>query len=49
MKAELNKKTMLWRFGDGEYIYKTEQEALEKGRKELAIKLKHGCKVSDRK
>jgi len=44
MKAELNKKTMYWRFGDsGEYIYKTEAEAIEKGRKELSVKLKKVC------
>jgi len=35
---------MFWRFGDGEYIYKTEQEAIEKGRKELSIKLNKACK-----
>ena len=50
MKAELNKRTMLWRFGESDYIYKTEAEAIEKGRKELAIKMKqcHG-KVSGNK
>jgi hypothetical protein len=53
MKAEQNKKTTFWRYGDGDYIYKTEQEAVEKGRQEIAIKLKEilkdGRKVSNNK
>lgn len=39
MKAEKNKLTQMWAFGDSGFIYKTEEEAYEKGRKLLSIKL----------
>lgn len=48
MKAEKNKYTQMWSYGDSGFIYKTEEEAIKKGRKELAIKLSNG-KVSNHK